>query len=156
MKPFALLAFAALVPVAAQAKPTKPSSRGVVWRTDYDVALKEARRAHKPVFVDFYTDWCGWCKVLDAKTYTDPKFIRASRNWVMVKLNAEKGDRNVALTRQFGVNGFPTLLMLSARGKELNRIPGYMPTPGLMEEMRKALAADGALSAQNPAPRTLG
>lgn len=149
----------ALAPLAAQAKPAKKmaaKSSSVVWRTDYDSAMKEAKKSGKPVFVDFYTDWCGWCKELDRTTYRDPKFVRESRNWVMVKLNAEKGARNIEITRQNQVSGFPTLLMLDGSGKVLNKVPGYCLAPAMLAEMKKAQAASGVLSARIPLDRRAG
>ena len=82
--------------------------------------------------------------------------MRASREWVMVKLNAEKGARNVALTQKFKVDGFPFLLMLDGQGKVLNQTAGYMPAPALISEMKKAQANNGVLSAFNSAPRPWG
>ena len=33
-----------------------------------DDALKLSKESNKPIMIDFYTDWCGWCKVLDEKS----------------------------------------------------------------------------------------
>ncbi len=144
---------------AASAKPAKKvaaKTASVVWRTDFDAAMKEARRTRKPVFVDFYTDWCGACKVLDQTTYRDPKFVRASRDWVMVKVNAEKGARNIQIAKQFKLEGYPTLLMLDGRGKKLNQVAGAYPTGMMLSEMQKAQGKMGVLSAHNPAVQPLG
>jgi len=132
--------------------PIKPTE----WRTDYDSALKEARRSGKPMFVDFYTDWCSACKYLDANGYRDPQFVRASHDWVMVKINAEKGARNVQLAQHFQVSGYPTLLMLDGKGKQLGLIPGAPPTPMLLDEMQKAQSKMGVLSAQLAPMRRAG
>lgn len=154
-----LLCCLLLLPVSAGAKPAKRRASktvAVVWRTDYDSALKEARRSGKPVFVDFYTDWCVACKYLDRTTYRDPKFVRASRSWVMVKLNSEKGARNVQITQKNRIDGFPTMVMVDGHGKNLNKVVGAYPTGMLLLEMRKAQAASDILSAANPMPRTSG
>lgn len=147
--------------VAAHAKPAKkvaPKAKAgvVVWRTDFDAALKEARKAGKPLFVDFYTDWCGPCKYLDQTTYKDAKFVKASRSWVMVKLNAEKGARNPQLAKKFKVNAYPTLLMLDMRGKQLNMVAGAYPTSMMLSEMQKAEKQMGVLSAKATTARTTG
>lgn len=154
-----LLVSLLLVPLAVQAKPAKKiaaKAGGVVWRTDYDAAMKEAKRTHKPLFVDFYTDWCGPCKMLEQTTYRDAKFVRASRNWVMVKINAEKGARNVQISQKAKIRAYPTLLMMDARGKKLNQVEGAYPTGMLLSEMQKAQGNMGVLSAHNLAPRTTG
>ena len=52
---------------------------GIAWRMDLDAATSEARQSGKVLMVDVYTDWCEWCKVLDTKTYTDPKVITGAQ-----------------------------------------------------------------------------
>jgi len=154
-----LLCSMLLVPaLGASAKPAAKAGKNapVAWRTDFDSALKEARRSGKPVFVDFYTDWCGACKYLDQTTYRDPKFVRASRNWVMVKVNAEKGARNIQIAQKYRPEGYPTLLMVDARGKKLNQIAGAYPTEMMLAEMKKAQSANGILSAQTTTARRAG
>src|SRR3982751_2067581 len=59
------------------------------WMTLEEVAagLKGQKR---PILIDLYTDWCGWCKVMDKKTYTNPKVIAyLQEHFYPVKLNAE-------------------------------------------------------------------
>ena len=55
---------------AASATPGK-----LVW-SELDPGLAEAKRAGKPLLVDVYTDWCGWCKRMDRTTYADPDEAR--------------------------------------------------------------------------------
>ncbi len=156
MKHLLLVSLLCVSAGVASAKPAKKIAAKVApvaWRTDFDGAMKEARRAHKPVFVDFYTDWCGACKYLDQTTYRDPKFVRASRDWVMVKVNAEKGARNIQIAKQYQLEGYPTLLMLDRRGKKLNQVAGAYPTGMMLSEMKKAQTASGVSMVRNAARR---
>lgn len=63
---------------------------GIKWYnfTDgYNKAVEEG----KIILIDAYTDWCGWCKVMDKKTYTDAGVIEVlNKNFVCVKLNPEQ------------------------------------------------------------------
>ncbi len=74
----------------------KPKSlandKAIKWYT-IEEAL-EARKANpKKLFIDTYTDWCGWCKVMDRKTFTDPDVIRfLNENFYAVKFNAEQKE----------------------------------------------------------------
>ena len=147
-------------PTLAHAKPKPKSAQkgtakamGVVWRTDFDAALKEAQRLRKPIFLDLYTTWCGPCKILDKTTYRDPKFVRASRDWVMVKIDAQRNARNVQIAQQYDTGGYPAMWMLSSSGKRLSAISGYRTANMLLEEMRKA---QGWVSAKNIASPRVG
>ncbi len=104
----------------------------VPWERDLPTALARAGSEKKLVMVDFYTDWCKWCKQLDQTTLADAGVQRALGRFVSVRLNAEKDGRDVA--ERFNVDGYPTILFLDAHGGEVGRIPGYLePGPFLAE-----------------------
>ncbi len=109
------------------------TSGSVPWQRDLPKALAVAEREGKLVMVDFYTDWCGWCRKLDETTFTDPAVRQALGQLVAVKLDAERGGRDAA--RRYRVAGYPTLLFLDARGVEVGRIPGYLPPRAFLEEL---------------------
>ena len=102
------------------------------WERDLPTALARAGSEKKLVMVDFYTDWCGWCRRLDQNTLSDSKVQQALEAFVSVRLNAEKDGRDAA--ERFNVDGYPTILFLDAKGGEVGRIPGYLePGPFLAE-----------------------
>jgi thiol-disulfide isomerase/thioredoxin len=102
----------------------KPLPEEIIFQTDYDVALKMASRENKPVIIDFYTDWCKWCKVLDTVTYVDPLVIGMSADNIFVKINAEV---DTALAGEYSIAGYPTIVVAGPDGKEMDRIWGYLP-----------------------------
>lgn len=109
---------------------------GVQWMA-YGEALEKAEREDKHVLVDFYTSWCGWCRVMDSKTYTDPAVVELlSQHFVLAKINAESsrkfsvGGEEMSgrdLARQFGVTQFPMTWFLKPDGSRLANLPGYIP-----------------------------
>jgi len=107
------------------------------WERDLGSALGRASSEGKIVMVDFYTDWCLWCKKLDQSTFADDEVRRALSAVVPVKLNAEKNGRREA--EHFSIEDYPTILFLDATGKEISRVPGYMPAGPFLEELRDAL-----------------
>lgn len=117
--------------------PSKVKAK-VNWRTSYPLALAEAKRSGKPIFIDFYAVWCGPCKYLDAVTYQDPRFVTESRKWVMLKVNAEKDSFNVKLAQKYKVDGFPSMVFLKPSGKESGRVVGGYPPEILVPKMKKA------------------
>ncbi len=132
-----------LLAISAQAAPAKKAAPAkgagaVKWGYSYPAALAEAKRTGKPIFVDFYTTWCGPCKYLDAVTYKHPTFIAESKNWIMVKLDAEKGPANVQLAKKFKIDGYPSMIFLESNGKEADRAVGGYPPEMLVPKMKKA------------------
>lgn len=127
----AMVAAVILVPRGGGVEPTGGAA-ALPWERDLPTALTRAGNEKKLVMVDFYTDWCQWCKRLDQKTLSDAKVQEALQGVVTVRLDAEKDGREAAA--RFSVEGFPTLVFLNASGAEVGRIPGYMdPSPFLQE-----------------------
>ncbi len=106
------------------------------WYTDWNAAREAARKSDKPIMIDFYTDWCGWCKKLDRDTYSD-KRVQAllKQGFVPLKLNAEKNGRQLA--QKYGVRGYPTILFVNADGKVLHRIGGYKPPEPFVRDLEQ-------------------
>ena len=123
-----------------------PQAYAIDWKYNFEDALKLAKSQHKPIMVDFYTDWCGWCKKLDSDTYSDPKVRAAAEKFVCVKIDAEKES---ALARKYGVAGFPTIIFLDRDGNLISRITGYLPPDQFLANIKKILSTLPAPSAQN-------
>jgi thiol-disulfide isomerase/thioredoxin len=94
----------------------------IAWRTSFVNARDEAKD-DQVVFVDVYTDWCGWCKYMDERVYTDPAVQQFASNNVFVRLNAEDGAEGTAFAREVGVRGYPTLLVYKG-GRLVGQQPG--------------------------------
>lgn len=115
------------------------------WR-GWDEGLREARRTGRPVLVDVYTDWCGWCKRMERDVYAraDVRDYLANR-FVVVKLNAESQDgvqyegrdlSSAALAERFRVTGYPTTVFLKSSGAHLINVPGYVPADRFLLVLR--------------------
>ncbi|MCC7013807.1 MAG: thioredoxin family protein [Planctomycetes bacterium] len=118
---------AALSVVGAIALAT-PALAGEGWIADYDEAVKLAKAEKKDLFVDFTgSDWCIWCKRLDSEVFSTPEFLdEAKKHFVLVALdfpNSEEAKakvpnpkRNQELSELHGIQGFPTVLLMTADG----------------------------------------
>lgn len=135
---------------SAEAKPaqkTKKQTPKVNWQPSYWAARKAARRSGKPLFIDFYTDWCGPCKYLDQTTYRNAKFIAYSRGWVMVKVNPEKSKLGRQLADKYRVQGFPTMIFTDGGGTKQGQAFGAFPAYELLPMMKKAAKKANGLRA---------
>lgn len=109
----------------------------IAWEKDLAGALARAGAEDKVVMVDFYTDWCRWCQVMDEKTFSNAAVQNELKRMVVVKLDAERDGRDAA--RRYRVDGFPTMLFLDAKGQEIGRVPGYLPPEPFLEELADIL-----------------
>jgi thiol:disulfide interchange protein len=125
--------------LASCAKETKEeSATEVTWLTSYEEAMTAAKKNKQPVMIDFYADWCGWCKRLDSDTYIDKDVVALASEFVSLKLDADvEGD----LSSRYKVVGLPTILFIDADGKEIHRVVGYRPPADFVKEMNSALEA---------------
>lgn len=118
---------------------------GVTWQ-GWNRGLDEARRTGRPVLVDVYTDWCGWCRRMEAEVYSRPEIREyLSTRFVAVRINAEASDAaryegraftSRTLAARFGVSGYPTTVFLRPDGQHLVNVPGYMGGERFLQVLR--------------------
>jgi thiol:disulfide interchange protein len=103
-------------------------------KTDIEDALKQARREHKRVLLDFGGDWCGDCQVLDIYFHQAPNDELLSRNYVLVHVWIGHVDHNLEYPEKYGVDihkGVPALAVLNEKGTVI-----YSQKTGEFEDMR--------------------
>lgn len=123
-------------PLAPNSAVTAPSSQqGIQWETDFESAMRRARLENLPIMINFYTDWCSVCKILDREVLPEKNVVAESRNWVAIKINAEKRPD---VAGAYGVTGYPTLVFAAKSGKPLSILPGLVPAPEFVTIMREA------------------
>ena len=104
------------------------------WLT-IEEAQRLGQQEPRSVFVDVYTDWCGWCKKMDKSTFQDADVVKyVNENYYAVKLDAESNNKvtfnGVELTerelaRAFRVKGYPTIVMIDETFQQITPLPGY-------------------------------
>lgn len=125
-----LLSIIALTSLATSAFAAKEG-----WLDDLEKAKAQAKAENKKILLDFTgSDWCGWCKKLDAEIFSQQEFKDyAAKKLVLVEVDFPKGfqlpeatkKQNDALAKKFQVNGYPTVVVTSASGTKKGQL-GYM------------------------------
>ncbi|MFC1651031.1 thioredoxin family protein [Candidatus Latescibacterota bacterium] len=109
------------------------------WYHDWNEGLAAAAKENKPIIVDFYTDWCKWCKVMDKETFAAPEVMDImTAGWIKIKIDAEEEKKSGTfrdqtfeynkLSAAFGVSGFPSYLFFNKAGEPITVISGYYET----------------------------
>ena len=103
----------------------------VKWETSLAAAQSRAKAEHKVIFMDVWTAWCGWCIKLQRETFPSKEAQAALAKVVPLRIMTQERDgtptKDAYLEKQFKVDGYPTLLILDAEGREVSRQPGYLP-----------------------------
>jgi thioredoxin-related protein len=132
-------------PVLAQ---KAPKATPIKWVTLEEAAALSKKEPRK-IFIDVYTDWCGWCKKMDQSTFTDPAVADyVNKKYYAVKLNAEGRDpitingktyqynaqmraHEAALALLSGKMSYPSTVYLDEKMAILSPVPGYLEAPML-------------------------
>ena len=142
MKKFLLIipAIALIIYAVAANRPATISKDGIIFfEGSWADALKKSEAEHKPIFVDVSTSWCGWCKKLKRNAFSDKEIgTFFNSNFINVAIDAEKGE-GPRLAQKYGVNGFPTLLVVDKNEDVIIYSSGYMESDALMQLGKKAL-----------------
>jgi thioredoxin-related protein len=107
---------------------------------DFNDGLAKAKTENKPIFVEFYTEWCVYCKKFQKETIQNENVAQILLDkFVYIRLDAENQTNqikyngntmsNVELTSSFGITSFPSLVFLESSGKPITFFPGFMPAP---------------------------
>ncbi|MBC8124630.1 MAG: DUF255 domain-containing protein [Candidatus Kapabacteria bacterium] len=90
-------------------------------------ALEMAKATGKPIFLDAYTDWCGWCKVMDRETFSNAKVAEVmNASFVCVKMEMETGE-GIDVAMKYRIAGFPMFFVFTPEGLPTYRVSGYQP-----------------------------
>ena len=141
----ALLAF----PVSSNAVPAfsagpekgKSSARKLEWLA-FDAAAEKAAKQNKHMIVDIYTNWCGWCRVMERETYGNAEVATyLTENFVLAKVNGESPSKlhwngeelsERQFARKVGVSGYPATYFMKPNSELLGGVPGFIRPPDFM------------------------
>jgi len=141
-----------VLPAGAQSQKsqTPPSSSAKIKWMDFEEAVALNKKKPKKIFIDMYTDWCGWCKKMDGATFINPVIVEyMNANYYAVKFNAERKDtvvyngtkfvnpnptgqrssHQLAMELLSGRMSYPSFIFLDENLNKITTVPGYRKAP---------------------------
>jgi thioredoxin-related protein len=107
---------------------------GDAWLTDFEQAKEQAQKDNKAILINFTgSDWCSWCIMLHKEVFSHKEFLTYAKNkFVLLELDFPRNkelpekqkEQNEKLSKQFSIEGFPTVILTDATGKKFART-GY-------------------------------
>jgi thioredoxin-related protein len=105
----------------------------------WNAVVKQATEKNKYIFVDAYTDWCGWCKVMDKQTFTDKAIIDyINKNFIATRFEMETGFGKT-LAMKYRVTGFPSYLFFNPQGKLIYQSVGFQKPEAFIKTLNESL-----------------
>ena len=132
-----------LVPALLLLSFIPPKKEKIKWLNLKELQAEYAKHP-RPIIIDVYTSWCGWCKVMDKETYSNDKVIGyINKNFYAVKFDAESADTAVLGSKKYTYNSgynsndlavyllggrmaYPTTVLLSTLNAQPAPIAGYL------------------------------
>jgi thioredoxin-related protein len=134
-----------LMTVLAVANAACRQGTSKIWfKGDLEAARAEAGRRDTVVMIEFYTDWCNWCRRLEADTFSVLAVRSELEQIVSLRRDAEK--EGAELAARFGVDSYPTLIFLDPAGNEMDRIIGYLPPEPFLKRVERIRTGDTFLA----------
>ncbi|MEM7106842.1 MAG: DUF255 domain-containing protein [Bacteroidota bacterium] len=137
------------------------SNESTVEWLSFEEAVERSKTEKRKIFIDVYTDWCGWCKVMDKNTFNNPKIAQyLNDNFYPVKFNAEqkediqfngttfkfvpsgrRGYHELAAALLNSKLSYPTVVFLDENFAMIQPLPGYQK-PDQFEKIVKFIGGD--------------
>jgi len=130
---------------------TKKAPEKIKWMS-FEKAYELNKKKPRKIFIDMYTDWCGWCKRMDATTFVNPTIVEyMNKHFYNVKMDAERKDtvvidsitfvnqnpgsrrssHQLAIELLRGKMSYPSFVFLNEKSQMLTVVSGYQSAKNL-------------------------
>jgi thioredoxin-related protein len=151
------LALVAIFTLSSFTFPEPPAAEATIEWLTWEEAMQRMESEPKKIFVDVYTDWCGWCKKMDASTFVDPEVTKVmNEHFYAVKFDAEqeedvlhdnhtfkyrsdvgrRGLHELAYALLDGKMSYPSFVYLDNSFQRISISPGYKDAAMMHTELR--------------------
>ncbi|GEM_PF-3252029 len=104
------------------------------WIEDLNYAKTLSEKQKKPILIDFYSESCYYCHVIEKETYNSKEFANWKNKFILTIVD---GDKYPDLADEYQVSGYPTIVLLDSQGVEVGRIEGYYPKNQLLAKIEQ-------------------
>ena len=111
------------------------AAKEINWQS-FEEGIARGQTEHKKIYLHFYANWCGACRIMENKTFKDPVVVAyINENFIPIKVNTDKEQDT---SRLFRIRALPDNWFIAEDGKPIGHQPGYIQ-PALMKRMLKNL-----------------
>lgn len=154
---FLFLVFLSMILTINMVSAQEANNESIQWMS-WEEAMAANEKEPRKKFIDVYTDWCGWCKKMDATTFQDPEVIQyLNESFYAIKFNAEqkgeityndftfkyvdngkRGYHQLAQSLLDGRLGYPSFVLIDEQGTRIMLSPGYKTADKVLLELKYA------------------
>jgi len=117
-----------------------PAATEIHWLS-YANGMARGKFEQKKIFLHFFADWCGACRIMEEKTFKDQEIISLlNENFISIRINV---DHDRATSSLYRVNALPDTYFIKADSEIIGHRPGYIP-PGLLKAILKTLIEENS------------
>lgn len=111
------------------------SAKEINWQS-FEDGIARGKSENKKIYLHFYANWCGACRIMENKTFKDPDVVAyINQNFIPIKVNT---DREQNTSRLFRIRALPDNWFIAEDGRPIGHRPGYI-RPDQMKNMLKNL-----------------
>jgi thioredoxin-related protein len=115
------------------------ASTGIKWHS-FKEGMVLGNSSSKKIFLNFHADWCGYCHVMEKKTFRNRAVVTyLNENFISIKVDY---DREKKISALFRVNGLPDNWFFSKDGEIIGNRPGYIPPNVFLKILKSFIAGD--------------